>query len=167
MWATGAQSNLGNQGDKEDPASVLWQPRGKGAQEFIRQLLSASFESCSQQDYFHGYQACPGLRAVDASSQRKPSGSHKSWTLGAERFGSENDEQMGVGPNSTCYSQLYASGKFLEDWSPWCVKGLWRQWGSDLLTTRLGHPWLFLSTSLSCNLMLWVLESGNKVLFWL
>lgn len=154
MWATGAQSNLGNQGDKEDPASVLWQPRGKGAQEFIRQLLSASFESCSQQDYFHGYQACPGLRAVDSSSQRKPSGSHKSWTLGAERFGSENDEQMGVGPNSTCYSQLYVSGKFLEDWSPWCVKGLWRQWGSDLLTIRLGHPWLFLSTSLSCNLML-------------
>ena len=99
MWATGAQSNLGNQGDREDPASVLCQPMGEGAQVFIHQLLSALFESCSQQDYFHGYQACPCLRAVDASSQRKPSGSHKSWTLGAERFGSENDEPKGVGPN--------------------------------------------------------------------
>lgn len=38
---------------------------------------------------------------------------------------------------TTCYSQLYASGKFLGDWSPWCVKGLWRQWGSDLLTQGL------------------------------
>ena len=105
MWATGAQSNLGNQGNRGDPASVLYQPRGKGPQVFIHQLLSALFESCSQHDYFHGYQDCPCLRAVDASSQRKPSGSHKSWT--GARFDSENDEQKGVGPNSTCYSASY------------------------------------------------------------